>query len=309
MSETIKVTLGDYKALPVSKNLTVEEQEIQKEFKRAQETAARKERKYGTAEMGDEVLIDFIGLMDGIPFPGGAGNDFPLVLGSGTFIPGFEEQLVGAGMGDQVDVILPFPENYQAADLAGKDAVFKVTVKDVRRSVLPEIDDAMIRSVSNCSSVEDFRSFVSEKILADKKEALKDQLLEDLLAICEVEIPEENLQKTASELKQNFIMQLQYAGQSLEQYLMQEQTSMEKFNESAEAQAEVMIKTQSILNEIAAAEGIEISRDELNTQLADLAMSYHLPIDELVDKIGGRGIEVVKNDAIAEKTLEMLLSM
>ncbi|MCD8152675.1 MAG: FKBP-type peptidyl-prolyl cis-trans isomerase [Clostridiales bacterium] len=176
-NKTIQVKLAEYKGIEVRKReVTVTEQEILSEMERARTYASTTEDKSdGSAVMGDQAVIDFVGYIDDTPFEGGDGQDFPLTLGSNTFIPGFEEQLDGAKVGDQVDVRVSFPENYHAKEYAGREAVFKVTVKSLRATLVPELSDEVVARISPCRTVEEFRGYV-EKQIRDYK---ADQILQE----------------------------------------------------------------------------------------------------------------------------------
>ena len=308
-AEQIQVTLGDYRSLRISdKSIVITESQIQSELEYAQESAADYAPKYTPAEIGDQLTIDFIGYMDGAAFPGGSGNDFPLVLGSGTFIPGFEEQLVGSSMGDHVKVSLAFPEGYQASDLAGKDSIFEVDVKAVKTPKLPEINDAFAASVSDCRTLAELKEQIRESLWEEKRDSLKNHMIEELMKICEVTVPKKEIDTVADNLKQNFFIQLQNAGQTLDSYLKQVNMTKEKFDSSADAQAEMMIRSQSILAEIAEKENITVSDEELNLQLDELARSYSVAVDEFVESIGERGVNLVRRDYEAEKALNFMIS-
>lgn len=310
--DKIKVELGQYKGVEIPKGMvSVTEEEIMEELKRAQQMASSKVKKDGPAETGDETLIDFVGYRDGVAFPGGAGTDFPLILGSGQFIPGFEEQLVGAKSGDHVEVKVTFPSNYHAEDLAGKETVFQVDVKEVRGLEVPEIGDVMAQRVSHCKTLEEFKVYVKEQILKHKENEMKSEkenyIVGKVLAASVVTIPEEEIKTAAENLKQNFYAQLAQSGQNIEAYLEYVNMTMEAFEQSAIDQAEMMIKGQALLAEIAKAEGIVVTEDDLNNELVEMAASYKMSVDDLRDAIGKDGIELVKGDIAASKAIDLVV--
>lgn len=311
--DKIKVELGQYKGIQIPKAMvSVTEEELMEELKRAQQMAATKVEKEGPAETGDETVIDFIGYMDGVAFPGGDGIDFPLILGSGQFIPGFEEQLVGANKGDRVEVKVTFPANYHAAELAGKEAMFKVDVKAIRGMELPEIGDEMAKRVSHCKTLEEFKAYVKEQILEHKQREMKTQkenfIVGKIMETSVITVPEEEINTAAENLKQNFYMQLQQSGQNIEQYLQYCNMTMEAFEQSAIDQAETMIRGQALLAEIAKAEGVVVTDDDLNNELVEMAANYHMSVDDLKDAIGEDGLALVKGDIAASKAIDMVVA-
>ncbi len=312
--EKITVVLGNYKGIKIPKmEVSVTEEEIEGELKRAQRLAAVKEEKNGPAETGDQTIIDFMGYIDGTPFPGGDGKDCPLTLGSGTFIPGFEEQLLGSKKGDHVEVKVTFPKNYQVEDVAGKDAVFQVDVKEVLVLVLPEIGDEMAKAVSPCSTLEEFKEYVKGEIRKFKTQELSVQkeniIISQIMETSTVTVPEHEIKAVADNLKQDFIMQLQSAGQTIEGYLQQAQMTKEKFDQSAMDQAEMMLKGQGVLSEIAKQEGLTVSDEELQAELTAMAQNYQTEVDKLKETIGEKGVEMVKENLAGRKAMELLLSI
>lgn len=311
-AEKITVILGEYKGIKIPKmEASVSEEEVQAELKRAQQMAANKTPKDGPAEMGDEALIDFTGYMDDVAFPGGDGCDFPLVLGSGAFIPGFEEQLVGSRKGDTVDVHVSFPENYHAEEFAGRPAVFKVLIKELRSSVLPELDDALASSVSNCKTLDEFIQYIKDEIRTHKEEDIAIQkeniVVEQLMKNSSVTVPEKDIQTAAENLKQGFINQLRNSGQTIEAYLEYEHMTQQQFEDSAVRQAEHMIKSQAILAEIAARENITVSDEEVEREVYHMSIGYQMEQDKLKDMLGERGMMLIRKDIAGGKAMNWLI--
>ncbi|MCC8029098.1 MAG: trigger factor [Lachnospiraceae bacterium] len=310
--KTIQVTLAPYKGVQVSKReVTVTEQEILSEMNRARGYASRTEDKPdGSAEMGDQVVIDFIGYIDDEPFEGGDGTDYPIVLGSNTFIPGFEEQLVGAKAGDTVDVRVPFPENYHAKEYAGRDAVFRVTVKSLRSTIVPEMTDEVVSRISPCSTVEEFRSYVEDQIRSHKADQFQqekeNEVLEHIVERSEITVPEELVLERAEILKNNLIAQLRSSGNTLEAYLDYNNLTPEMFDAHSKNDALNMLKGQAVLAEIARAESFGYSPEELMQELFTMARSYRMTVDELREKIGEKGVEMVGNDILHRQALDFI---
>jgi len=310
--KTIQVTLAPYKGVQVQKReVTVTEQEILSEMNRARSYASRTEDKPdGSAEMGDQVVIDFIGYIDDEPFEGGDGTDYPIVLGSNTFIPGFEEQLVGAKAGDCVDVHVPFPENYHAKEYAGRDAVFKVTVKSLRATIVPELTDEVVSRISPCKTVEEFRTYVEEQIRSHRSDQFlqekENEVLEQIVEKSEIEVPEELVQERADILKNNLFAQLRNSGNTLEAYLDYHNLTQEMFDACARNDALNMLKGQAVLAEIAKAESFDYTQEELMQELFTMARNYQMTVDELREKIGEKGVEMVGNDILHKRALDFI---
>ena len=285
MSEKkIQVTLGNYKGVEVKKaEIIITEEEVKAELERARQYAVTTQDKDGAAELGDEAVIDFVGYIDGEAFAGGDGTDFPLKLGSNTFIPGFEDQLVGAKKDDNVDVVVTFPEDYHAAEFAGKEATFKVTVKGVRSSVVPELSDEVVQKISQCKTVAEFEEFVKKSIHDFK-------------------------QNQADMEKENAVLaQLRNAGNTFEQYLQYNGLTEELFEEYAAKDALSMLKGQAVLQEIAKAEGFSYTDEDVDQTIAAMAMSYQMPAEQLREMMGERGVAMVAEDILSKQALEFIV--
>ncbi len=307
------VKLAEYKGIPVKKRIVeVTEQEIDDELERARTYASTtKDKPDGAAEMGDQVVIDFIGYIDGKPFEGGDGMDYPLTLGSNTFIPGFEEQLVGAKSGDFVDVNVSFPENYHDGRYAGREAVFKVTVKSLRSTIIPELDDEMVSRISPCGTVDEFRDYVRNEIKMYKenknREDMSNEVLAKLVENSEIAVPEELVEDRAARLKDNLIAQIGGSGMTMEAYLDYNNITEDIIDEYNRTNALNLLRGQAVLGEVARAEGITCSEEELEGELFMMARKYQTTVDELREMLGEEGIEMVKEDLIDEKTLRFVV--
>lgn len=310
--KTIRVKLAPYKGVPVQKReVTVTEEEIRAEMDRARGYASKTvDKPDGTAEMGDQVVIDFVGYIDGEAFEGGDGEDYPIVLGSNTFIPGFEEQLVGARAGDCVDVKVPFPENYHAKEYAGRDAVFKVTVKNLRATVVPELTDEVVSRISPCSTVEEFRAHVKEQIRSHKADQnlqeRENEALSYIVEHSEIEIPEELVRERAEILKNNLIAQLRNGGNTLEAWLDYNNMTEEMLDASAVNDALSMLKGQAVLAEIARAESFGYTPEQLMQELFEMARGYQMTVEDLRQRIGEKGVEMVGNDILHRQALDYI---
>ncbi|MCC8150936.1 MAG: trigger factor, partial [Lachnospiraceae bacterium] len=247
-TKTIEVKLTNYKGVEVQKReVSVTPEEIQSEMERARTYASTTvDKADGTAVMGDQAVIDFVGYIDDAPFEGGDGTDYPLTLGSNTFIPGFEEQLVGAKVGEQVDVKVPFPENYHAKEYAGRDAIFKVTVKALRSTLVPELTDAVVAKISPCKTVDEFRDYVEKQIREFKADQIlqekENEALTKVVEGSEINVPQELIEERAAILKNNLLVQLQNSGNTLEAYLDYNNLTEEMYNSYVSRDALNMLK-------------------------------------------------------------------
>lgn len=310
-ANSTRVVLGNYKGIKVKRiDVVVTQEDIDAQLARACELAAKPAPKEGAAAEGDEALIDFIGYIDGNAFPGGSGEDYPLTLGSGTFIPGFEEQLVGAAAGDRVDVNVTFPENYGAAEFAGKDALFQVTVKEVRTTVIPEISDAVVAQVSQYKTVEDFVNYLRVALAEHKAEEAaierENRILEAVVAASEITVEEAETERRVEILKNNLISQLRNSGNTFEQYLQYNGLTEEIFAQSAKNDAKTMLMGEAVLREIADAESMTCTPEELNTQVEQMAMTYQMPKEQFSEMIGEQGLAMITQDVLAQKALQFI---
>lgn len=314
MSEkTIQVKLAAYKGVQVKKReVTVTEGEVLAEMERARSYASTTvDKEDGSAVMGDQAVIDFVGYINGEAFEGGDGTDYPLVLGSNTFIPGFEEQLVGAKVGDTVDVKVPFPENYHAKEYAGKDAIFKVTVKGLRATIVPELTDEVVSKISPCKSVDEFKGYVENEIRKFKTDQIlqekENQILTSIVEASEIDVPEELVKERADVLKNNLIAQLRNGGNTLEAYLDYNNLTEEMFDRYTLNDALNMLKGQAVLSEIAREEGFTYTQEQLDEALFSMARSYQMTVGELQNMIGENGVKMVGSDLLNQQALRFIV--
>ena len=287
-----EVVLGDYKGLEVPKSdLEVTEEEIAGELKREQENNSRSIDVDDRAVMdGDKVTLDFEGSVDGEAFEGGKGTDYPLTIGSGAFIPGFEEQLVGAEIGQEKEVNVTFPENYQAKELAGKAAVFKCTVKKIEMKELPELNDDFAKDVSEFDTLEEYKADIKKNLEEKKADAAKrsreDAAVEKAIENASMEIPDAMLETQVDQMLDDFARRIQAQGLSMEQYMQFTGATQDAMREQMKPQAMKRIQTRLVLEKIAEAENIQISDERLDEEIAKMAEMYKMEADKLKEMMG-----------------------
>ena len=279
-----EVKLGKYKGLKIDKiDAEVTEEEIDAEINKERENNARnitvEDR---PVKDGDMTTLDFEGFVDGVPFEGGKGENYPLTIGSGAFIPGFEEQLVGAEVGKEVEVNVTFPEDYQAAELKGKAAVFKCTVKEIREKELPELDDEFASEVSEFDTLAEYREDVkknlTEKKQKDAKNAREDAAIKAAVEVAEMEIPDAMLETQQRQMVDEFAQRITMQGLSMEQYFQFTGTNYQKMVEQVKPQALERIKSRLVLEAIAAAEKIEATEEDYEKELETMAEVYQMEV-------------------------------
>lgn len=282
-----EVTLGQYKGLEVPKReVKVEESEVDAEVNRMAERNARIETVDRAAANGDTVVIDFEGFVDDQPFQGGKAEDYSLTLGSGSFIPGFEDALVGAVAGEERDVNVTFPEDYSAKELAGKPAVFKCKVHEVKESIKPELDDEFAKDVSDtCETLDDLKKEITERLKSERQEAadaaFEEKLLDVVIAGMKADIPEAMIDSQVDSIVQDFGYRLQMQGMGLEQYLKMTNTEMGAFRAMFKDQAERQVKTRLALQKVADLENITVSEQEIADEYAKMAEQYKMDVEKI----------------------------
>ncbi len=293
-----EASVSDYKGLEYHMDDTsVSEEEFNKEIDRMRENFADMETKDGEAENGDTVDINYEGFKDGVPFDGGKADNYNLVLGSGSFIPGFEDQLVGAKAGEEKELNLKFPEDYHAADLAGKDVVFKVKVNEVKRKVLPEVDDDFAKDVNakGVETAEDLKKMVRERLEKQKKQTAEDKgdndLLDQLLAKTEVEIPDVLVEDEVNNRINQLSAQIQQYGMKLNSYLSMMGTTLDQLKKDYEEDSRKAVKTRLALDAVAKAEGLVPSEEEVEKEFGDIAAQYGMTVDRVKAAISRAAVE------------------
>ena len=307
-----EVTLGEYKGVEVPKSdVTVTDEDVDAEVKKEQEKNSRtitvEDR---AAQLNDTVTIDFEGSVDGVAFDGGTATEYPLTLGSNTFIPGFEEQLVGAKTGDHVEVKVTFPEEYQAKELAGKEAVFQCDVKKIEAKELPELDDDFAKDVSEFDTLaeykEDVKKNLTEKKAEDARRAKEDAAVDKVIENAQMDIPEAMIETQTRQMLDDFARRMQSQGLSMEQYFQFTGQSVEKMMEDMKPQALKRIQTRLVLEKIAEVENIQPTEEEVNEEISKMAEMYKMEADKLKDLIGENEMEQMKKDMAVQKAVTLV---
>ena len=307
-----EVTLGEYKGIEVPKTrVTVKKDEIEEELKKVQEQNAREITIEDRAvKDGDILTIDYSGSVDGVKFEGGTAEDQTLVIGSGAFIPGFEEQLVGKNLNETADINVTFPEEYHAPDLAGKDAVFTVTVKAIKEKELPELDDEFAAEVSEFETLEDYKADIKEKIRDRKKEAAnterENKIVDAAVEAATMDIPEAMIEEQVQQMTDEFAQRLSYQGLSMEQYLMFSGMDAQKFADDLKPQAVKRIETRLVLEAIA--EDITASEEDFKAELEKMAGMYQMETEQLEKIIQGAQKDQMMDDIAVQKAVDFLVA-
>ena len=308
-----EVTLGQYKGVEVDKfSDEVTDEEVAAKLEEEQNKNARTITVEGRpVQDKDEVVLDFEGFVDGVAFEGGKGENYSLTIGSGSFIPGFEEQLIGAEPEKEVEVKVTFPEEYHAEDLKGKDAVFKCTVHEIKAKELPELDDEFASEVSEFDTLEEYKEDIKAKIKEQKKNdgkrAQEDQAVDAIIASSEMDIPEAMLDTETRQMMDSFAQRLQQQGLSLDQYMQFTGMTADKMMDEMRPQAEKRIKTRLVLETIVKAENIEISDERLDEEITKMAEAYQMEADKLKEFMGDREKEQMKQDMAVQEAITFVI--
>ena len=309
-----EVKLGEYKGMEATReNVKVTDEAVDAEVKKALEGQAREtEVTDRAAEMGDEVVFDFDGYVDGVAFAGGKSENYELKLGSGAFIPGFEEQIVGKNIGENFDVNVTFPAEYHAEELAGKEAVFKCLIHAIKVRELPELDDEFVKDVSEFDTVAEYRADVTAKLQAeaDKAEDAKvdAQLMDKLVEAMEAEIPEVMFANEADAMMRDYETRLRYQGLDLEMFMKYTGQTVETMKEQFRPQAEKQVKTRLALEAVAAAENFEATAEEIDAEYTRIAEAYNVKVEDVraqidsaaiaADLVVGKAAQLVRDTAV-----------
>ena len=308
-----EVTLGEYKGMEVDKTSTrVTQKEVEAKIKEEAEKNARTVTVEGRpVQDGDEVILDFEGFVDGEAFEGGKGENYPLTIGSGSFIPGFEEQLVGVEAEKEVEVKVTFPEEYHAEELKGKDAVFKCTIHEIKEKQIPEIDDEFAAEVSEFDTLDEYKADVKAKIKEQKenegKQKKEDQAVEKAVANAAMEIPEAMIDEQVRQMVNEFAQNMQYQGISFEQYCQITGMTLEKIQEETRPQAVKRIETRLVLEAIAKAENIEVTEERLDEEIKKMAESYNMEADKLKELMGEEEKKQMMEDIAVQDAVTFLV--
>ena len=290
---------------------TVTDEEVEAELKKEQEKNARtinvEDR---PAADGDTVTLDFEGSVDGVPFDGGAGKDYPLTLGSHSFIPGFEEQLVGAALEEEKEVNVTFPEDYQAEELAGKAAVFKCTIHKIEAKELPALDDDFAKDVSEFDTLDEYKKEIKDNLTKKKEEQAKTEkenaVVDKAVENATMEIPEAMIDTQVENMVDDFARRIQSQGLSMEQYMQFTGATVDSLKEQMKPQAVKRIESRLVLEKVAEAENIQISDEKLDEELAKMAEMYKMELDKFKELVGEYEKEQMKKDLAVQEAVTLM---
>ena len=309
-----EVELGKYKGVKIEKvDVSVSDEDVDNEIKKELERNARtipvEDR---PVKDGDITSIDFEGFVDGVAFEGGKGDNYPLTIGSGQFIPGFEEQLIGAKLGEEVEVNVTFPEDYQAEDLAGKAAVFKCKVNEIKEKELPELDDEFASEVSEYDTLAEYKESVKKHLTEQKEENAKNEKEEKVIdAIVEdakMDIPDAMVELETENMANDYAMRLRQQGLTLEQYFMFTGLDKDKFVEQLKPSALKRIQSSLVLEAIVKAEDIKASEEDYEKELQRMADNYNMELDKVKATFGDYEKEQIMKDLAIQKAVEFVVS-
>ena len=304
-----EVEVGEYKGIEAEKDeVKVLVADVKEELDRMAQRVARTETVERAAKNGDTAVIDFEGFVDGVAFEGGKGENYSLKLGSGSFIPGFEDQIVGAKAGDDVEVKVTFPEEYHAEELKGKEAVFQCKVHTVQETVLPKLDDEFAKDVSDtCETLEDLKKEIKEKLTASRQEeadnAFEEKLLDVITGDLKADIPDVMIESQIDNIMQDFAYRLQMQGMNVEQYAQMNGMDMQTFRGMFRSQAERQVKVRLSLRKIADLEAVEVSDEDMEQEYAKMAEGYGLEVDKVKKVVAP---EALRGDLRITKALELV---
>lgn len=308
-----EVTLGEYKGVEVDKiDVEVTEEEVLEDIKKEQLQNARKvivnDR---PAKLDDEITLDFEGFVDGVAFEGGKGENYKLVLGSHSFIDTFEDQLVGKSVGEDVEVNVTFPEDYQAEDLAGKPAVFKCKINTITESQLPELNDEFASEVGGCDTLDQYKTEVKEKLLAQKKKNAANEkevkALDKVIENATMDIADAQVEDMQKRMRDEFAQSLQYQGINFEQYLQIVNVTEEAFLERVKPDALKRIQQRAVLEAVVKAENIEATDEEVDEELTNMANQYQMKLEDIKGFMGEAEINSIRKDVAVKKAAKLIV--
>ena len=307
-----EVTLGEYKGVEVEKsNVEVTDEDINKEVDKERENNSRTiDVDDRAVENGDIIKLDFDGSVDGVPFEGGKAENYTLTIGSGSFIPGFEDQLIGTKIGEDKDVTVTFPEDYHEKSLAGKEAVFKCKVNAITVKELPDADDEFASEVSDFETLEEYKADIRAKLTEQKEKAAKtakeDALVEKAVEGATMDIPDLMIESQARSMVQDFAQRLQQQGLSMDQYMQYTGSTVEKMIEESKEQAKKRIESRLVLEAVAAAEGLTASEEDVEKEIEDLAKSYGMEVDQIKPYVTEDQKEQMRENIAVQKALDLM---
>ncbi|SDB95451.1 trigger factor [Pelagirhabdus alkalitolerans] len=307
-----EVKLGDYKGLEVEEeDVTVTDEDVEKELENQRQNLAELVvKEEGTVEDGDTVVMDFEGFVDGEAFEGGAAENHSLEIGSGSFIPGFEEQLIGKTAGDNTEVTVTFPEEYHAENLAGKEATFKVTIHEIKGKELPEMDDEFAKDVDEEVETLDELKEKTKKRLEDQKQSdaentKREALITQAADNAEIDVPEAMIDTELDRMLQEFEQRLQQQGMTLDMYFQFSGQDKDQLKEQMKEDAGKRVRTNLVLEAISEAEELEVTDEDVNQELSSMAEMYQLEVDQLKQMLGGN-TDAIKDDLKFKKAIDFL---
>lgn len=309
-----EVTLGEYKGVEVEKaKPEVTDADVEAELKKVQDQNSRMVNVEDRAvENGDHTVIDFEGFVDGQPFEGGKSEAYPLVIGSHSFIDTFEEQLIGKNIGDEVEVNVTFPAEYHAAELAGKPAVFKVKIHEIKTKELPELNDEFAGEVSEFETMDEYKSDIRAKLAETKQQQAttenENNVVEKVVENASMEIPDAMIDEQVREMINDYARRMQSQGISLEQYMQFTGMTIEKLQEQSRPQAEKRIRTRLVLEAVVAAENIQVSDEAVDAEIAKMAETYKMEADKVRSIMGEAGIAQMKEDIAVQEAVDFLVA-
>lgn len=308
-----EVTLGDYKGIEVEKiQVEVTDEDMEAELKRVQQQNSRTiEVTDRPAELEDEVTIDFEGFVDGVAFEGGKGSDYPLKLGSHSFIDTFEDQLVGKNIGDEVEVNVTFPEEYQAENLAGKPAMFKVSIKGIKATELPELNDEFASEASEFDTMEEYKEDIRKTLLVKKETEAKREkeanVIDKIVDNASMEVPDAMIEMMQEQMIDEFAQRLNYQGLNIEQYLQFTGSDMNAMKEQCKPEALRRIQSRLVLEAISKAEAIEVTQEDMDKELENMASMYQMDVEKLKEVVGEHESDSIKKDIAIQKAVDLVV--
>ena len=308
-----EIKLGKYKGVKIDKiDTAVTDDEVNAAIEKERENSARtinvEDR---PVQDKDQTIIDFEGFVDGVAFAGGKGENYPLTIGSGTFIPGFEDQLIGAKIGEEKEVKVTFPEDYHAEDLKGKEAVFKCTVKEIKEKELPELNDEFASEVSEYETFDEYKAAtlknLQDKKTEDAKSKKEDAVISAIVADSEINIPDAMLETEKQQMVQDFARNIKAQGLSMDQYFKFTGMTAEKLMEQVGPNAEKRIKSTLVLENVAKAEKLEASDEDVENEYKRMAEAYKMEVDKIKEIIGENGLKDLKKDLVLKKAIDFVV--
>ena len=308
-----EVELGQYKGVEVSKNdVEATDADVEEELKRVQDQNSRTVAVSDRAvKDGDNTVIDFEGFVDGVAFDGGKGTDYPLTIGSHSFIDNFEEQIIGMNIGDEKEINVTFPEEYHAEELKGKPAVFKVKVKEIKEKQLPELNDEFAQDVSDFDKIDEYKDDIKKKIETrkanDAKAKKEDAAIAKIIETSKMDIPEAMVDTQVNRMVEDFAQRLQQQGLSVEQYFQYTGMTADKIMDEMKPEAVKRIQSRLVLEAIVKAENIETSDDEFEAELKKMAEAYKMELDQIKEFMGDYEKKQIKEDLAIQKAVELIV--